>query len=140
MSARRAARGFSYIEILIATVLIAVALPPAMDALGSGLLGAAVHEQRSVAHYDLSGKMEDVLAQPFDDLASAALAAGGAGVASSYSDAAGTPSRRLVYLSLYDGDNADADNNPFTGTDPDLLWVRIAIEGSADALETLQNR
>jgi prepilin-type N-terminal cleavage/methylation domain-containing protein len=32
---------------------------------------------------------------------------------------------------------ADADNDPFTGTDPGLLWVRVTIEDSPRALQTL---
>ena len=47
------------------------------------------------------------------------------------------PGRLLVYLSLYDGDNADADDNPFTGTDPDLLWIRIDVEDTVHTLETI---
>jgi hypothetical protein len=54
-----------------------------------------------------------------------------------YSDSAGTKSRRLVYLARFDGDNADADNNPFTGTDSGLLWVRVTIEDSPRALQTV---
>ena len=67
----------------------------------------------------------------------AALAAGDATVPTSFSDSAGTNDRRLVYLSRYDGDNADADDDPFTGVDDDLIWVRVAIENSTQALETL---
>jgi len=33
-------------------------------------------------------------------------------------------------LSAYDADNSDGDDDPFTGTDEGLLWVRVAIEGS----------
>ena len=46
----------------------------------------------------------------------------------------------LVYLSLYDGDNADADDDPFTGTDADLLWIRVEIDGSVLSLQTVRAR
>ena len=58
----------------------------------------------------------------------------------SYSELAGSPGRLLVYLSNYDGDNADADGDPFTGTEPDLLWIRVEIEDSVHALETVRAR
>ena len=49
----------------------------------------------------------------------------------------GTPYRALVYLWRYDGDNADADNDPFTGIDPELLWMKVEIENSPLSFETL---
>jgi hypothetical protein len=30
-----------------------------------------------------------------------------------------------------------ADNDPFTGTDAGLLWIRIELEGTGYAIETL---
>ena len=44
----------------------------------------------------------------------------------------------LVYLSLYDGDNLDGDNNPLTGADPDLIWIRVEIEDSVQSLQTVR--
>ena len=54
-----------------------------------------------------------------------------------FSDAVGTESRRLVFLARYDGDDADGDNDPFTGTDAGLLWLRVTIENGPRALETV---
>lgn len=133
--------GFSYVEILLATVLIAVALVPAVDALMPAVNGSAIHGNRLADHYELTAKLEDVLAQPFNELNTVATAAGSKAVATSYSDtviyANGKQINRNVYLSLYDSDNADADNNPFTGTEAGLMWVRVEIAGTAGALETL---
>jgi len=132
-------RGWSYVEVLIATVLLALALVPALEATQTALLGAAVHEQHATDRHRLSARVEELLAQPFVDLDAAATAAGGPTVATTYSDGVGTASRRLVFLSPYDGDNADADNDPFTGTDPGLLWIKVEIENTVIALETLIN-
>jgi hypothetical protein len=44
---------------------------------------------------------------------------------------------RQVYLSRYDGDNADGNGNVFDGTDEGLLWVRVEIEESGLAIERL---
>ena len=133
--------GFSYVEILTATVLIAVVLVPAMDALTPAINGSGIQQNRLVDYYKLSGKMEDILGRPLSELETAATAAGSQTVASSYSDTVtysdGRQIFRNVYLSWYDSDNADADNNPFTGTDAGLMWVRVEIAGSGDALETL---
>lgn len=133
--------GFIYVEILIATVLIAVALVPAMEALTPAINGSGIHQNRLADHYNLVGKLEDVLAQPFNDLESAAATAGSQTVTTSYSDTVTYPDGRQitrnVYLSLYDSDNADSDNNPFTGTDAGLMWARVEIAGTGNALETL---
>jgi hypothetical protein len=82
--------------------------------------------------------MEQLLATPHAALDAAALAVGSAVAPTSYSDAAGTPQRRLVFIARYDVDNADADGNGLTGGDAGLLWLKVAIEGQpADAIETL---
>ena len=130
--------GFSYVEVLIASVLIAISLVPAMEALRTGILATGAHRSQVSRHGGIAGKMEEVQAQRFALLEDAEVAAGGG--ASSYSDTPGTPDRRVVLLSRYDGDNADADDDPLTGTDDDLLWVRIEIEGTALGVESLVTR
>jgi len=129
--------GISYIEVLIAAALIAVSLVPMMDAVRTATIGAGIHEDAAVQNLHLIATLEDVLAEPFSSLAAAAAAAGSESTLTSYSDLAGSNNRRLVFLSLYDGDNADTDNDPFTGTDQGLMWVRVEIEGTAQAIETL---
>jgi len=118
--------------------LLAVLLVPAIHALQTGIVGADVHNDVSSSHYRLTSRLEELLAEPFVDLSNAAIAAGAPTTATTYSDAAGPPGRLLVYLSLYDGDNADSDNDPFTGTEPDLLWIRVDIEDSVHTLETIR--
>ena len=129
--------GISYIEVLIAAALIAVTLVPMMDAVRTASVSAGVHEVAAVQNLHLIATLEDVLAEPFSSLEAAATAAGSESTLTSYSDLAGSGNRRLVFLSLYDGDNADTDNDPFTGTDQGLMWVRVEIEGTAQTIETL---
>jgi Tfp pilus assembly protein PilV len=133
--------GFSYIEALIATVLIALTLVPALEALQPGIQGVDIHLTQTENHYLRAAKLEETLAQPYADLVYAAKTAGGPGTPSTYSDsvntAAGRTVNRRVYLWSYDGDNADGDDDPFTGNDEGLLWMRVAIEGSEQALETV---
>lgn len=133
--------GFSYIEVLIAVSLIAITLVPAMEALIPGITGSAVHETYAEDYYQLTARFEDVLAEPLVDLDAAATAVGNPATATSYSDVFtynnGREITRNVFLSRYDGDNADSDNNPFTGTDAGLLWIRVEIANTGLSMESL---
>jgi type II secretory pathway pseudopilin PulG len=132
--------GFSYVEVLVAVVLIAITLLPALDALQVAMLGSGQHETTAVQHYRAYGRMEEMMTESFMALGAETLAVGSPTVPTSYSDAPGTPNRRLVFLSLYDADNADADNDRFlTGTDPGIVWLRVEIENSGLALESLKS-
>jgi hypothetical protein len=89
----------------------------------------------------LASKLENVLAKSFKELAQEADAAGGpTAIVAVYSDDAGTQGRRLVYLARYDGDNEDGDNDPFSGADQGLLWVRVQVEDSSAVVHTLTRR
>lgn len=125
--------GISYVEVLAAVIIVAVSVIPATNAIRGALDVAEADNQATVNHYHLMSKMEEVLAEPFADVAAAAA---GPGTATVYSDPPG-PDRRLVFIAPYDGDNADADTDPFTGGEPDLLWVRVEIEGSVRFLQAL---
>jgi hypothetical protein len=125
--------GFSYFEVIIAALVLTMALIPALDALQVGLVGSSVQESYVVEHYRLAGAMEDILAQPFSALETDALAVGDPQVPTSYSDPVATPQRRLVYLSAYDPDAAD----PFVDDATGLVWVRVEIENTPHAVESL---
>ena len=125
---RRRHAGFSYVEVLIATVLIALALVPALESLEIGIRGSEIHEVELARHHQLVAILEEVLAQPYSELVTEEQAAGGE--ASAYSDAPGTADRRLVFLSGFD---ADGDSQP----DPGILHVRAEIEATPHVLETL---
>ena len=133
--------GIAYIEILLAILLIVMTLVPALEALQPGLDGAGIHEDRLADHYQLAGRLEELLAEPYGDLDDAATAAGDRFTPTTYSDVVTQPDGRQltrnVFLSRYDIDNADADNDPFTGIDDGLLWVRVEFAGTADGMETL---
>ena len=136
---KRRQAGFSYMELLVATLLIAIMLVPALEAMQSGIQGSAIHTQLAQNQYRMISKMEQTLALPFAELLAQAdlVAAPTVLIPAPYSDSAGTEFRRLVYLARYDGDNTDADDDPFTGTDAGLLWVRVTIENGPRALETV---
>ncbi len=133
--------GFSYVEVLVAVVLITLVLVPALDALSPGLAGSGIHKSTAEDHYQLTGKLERVLVEPFGQLNKAANVAGGPSTPTTYSDAYGFADCHQidcnVFIARYDGDNADGDNDPFTGTDDGLLWVRVAIPGTSMRIESL---
>ena len=142
--------GLTYVEVLIAMAIIAVALVPALQALQTVMLGTAIYQSSTSQHYAVTARMEEVLAEQHGALVAAAAIAGSPSTPSSYSDPVATPGRRLVYLGLYDADNLDGDNNVYTVLDPNLdgdndpytncdglVWVRVEIEGSVSAFESL---
>jgi len=145
--------GLTYVEVLIAMVLIAVALVPGLQALQTGMTGTQVYQSSTTEHYAATAKMEEMLAEQHGALVAAAAAAGDELTPSSYSDAFGTSDRRLVYLGLYDADNDDGDSNLFTVLDPNLdgdndpftgftglVWIHVEVEGSAASLESLSTQ
>jgi len=141
MTAPRRQAGLTYMEVLLASVLIALLLVPGLQALQSGLQSTAVQSSLEEEQAILQGKLADLLAMPFATLDAAAQAAGGPTTASSLSDTVtlsdGRSLSRQVFLSRYDGDNADADGDPYSGTDAGLLWLRVSLAGTALAVETL---
>lgn len=138
-SRRQRQLGLSYAEALVAVVVMATALVPALDSLQTVFAGVAVHEQLRDRQQQVANRMEMLMAEPFSSLDQAALAAGSETVASSYSDPVGSD-RVLVFLSRYDGDNVDGDDDPFSGTDADLIWARVAVEDTPHELMTLVAR
>ena len=130
-------QGLTYVEVLVSIVLILLVLVPALQALGPGIQGSNIHRTETDLYYRAEAMMADVLAKPFDELDTEALTVNDPTTPTTYSDSAGTTNRRLVFLSRYDGDNTDGDGNPFTGTDEDLLWVKVEIEATNQSVEKL---
>ena len=128
--------GLSYIEVLVATTLIAIALVPMMESLQPGLQGSQVHREKSEIHFALRGRMEALLVESFADLDAAATAAGAHDTPTTYSDLGANQPYR-VYLSRYDVDNLDNDGNVFTGGEADMLWLKVESEDGGFVLETL---
>jgi type II secretory pathway pseudopilin PulG len=131
------ANGFSYVEVLIAMLIIVIALVPAINSLRGALKSSEAHTERATAHFHLSSRIHEILALPLTALDVEALVVDDATVPTSYSDGAGSTRRRLVYLARYDGDNADGDGDRFTGGDEGLLWVKVQLEGELLALESI---
>ena len=129
-------RGYSYIEVLVAAIVLAAALVPAADALRTVSTNSAQMRDMVALQYEALGRFETVLAEPWGLLEAEATATGGT-TESSYSEAGGTPNRIAVWISPYDIDDADGDGDILTGADAGVVLVRVEMEGTAVALETL---
>ncbi len=143
------AQGFSFIEVLVAIVLMAITIIPAMEAIQTGLKGNELHVSVTSQYYALQSRMENMLAEDYDDLLTGAQTAGSNSVATSFSDASGSTDRIIVYLALYDADadpfviadpNTDGDSDVYTGDTSDMMWINVVLENSAYAFETLKLR
>lgn len=137
-SLHKSQQGVSYIEVVIATAILTISLIPAMDALLAAQLGNRINAELQQQHYALVDKFERTISESFSALDTEALGLPDNNTPSTvYSDSMTLPNRRLVYIQRYDGDNADNDNNPFTGGDEGLLWLRVEVQGSNLSKETL---
>ena len=123
------ASGYAYVEVIIAALLIAVALAPAAEALRTVAHNAAVQRNLLSIQYNVASRMEQVLAAGVMALEAEATSTGGT-TASSWSDAATTSPRIVVYLKPYDADNADLDGDTTTGTDAGVVEVVVEAENT----------
>ena len=128
--------GFAYVEVLVALVLVAVVLVPALEALQSGVIGSGVLVKVVDRDALLRAKMEEVLARPFDALNAETFLGGGntsSSVSAALSDAMGTANRRLVILYRTDG-------SALSAADTGLLRIRVVYEAGGTALETMKSK
>lgn len=132
---RRRESGMSYVELLIAAAIIAISVIPISEALQTSMKVASTDIDATAVHYRIVGRLETVLAEPFAVLA---LQVAGPTTASSYSDPVATPNRLLVYIAEYDVDNADLDDNVFTGGESELLWVQVSTEAADFSMASLK--
>lgn len=126
MSALRHRHGLAYVEAVLATVMVAILLAPALNALSTGLMGHQVADTQTEQALALQNKLDEVLTKPYSVLLAETYAAGGnskTSVSLTLSDPAGSP-RRIVTLYRTTGSDVAA-------TDTGLLRVRVAWEGAA---------
>jgi hypothetical protein len=133
-------RGFYYVGALLAVMLMAILLVPALQALHGAILGNAVSGKLGARQLSLRGKMEEVLSQPFGALYADTYLGGGntsTSVSARFSDASGANQRRLVVLYRF-----DQVGDALTAGDSGLLYVSVYFEaeGGAGALTTLAGR
>lgn len=128
--------GLSYVEVMLATLLITITLVPMLESLQPGLQATAWHKRQSEIHFALKGKLETLLAEPFAELDAAATVAGAPTMPTSYSDLSATVPHQ-VYIWRYDVDDADADGDEFSGGESDILWISVATQDGRQVFATL---
>jgi len=141
--------GFSYVEVLVAMFILAMAIVPAMEAIQSGIQGADIHNSLTRQHYALIKRIEEIKASSYGSLLTAAKTVSNANTSSNFSDPAGQTDRILVFLALYDADadpftlidpDNDTDSDLYTGDTSNLLWIKVKLENSTQQLESLVSR
>jgi Tfp pilus assembly protein PilV len=130
--------GFSYMEVLLSVVLMAVLLVPAMQALDNAISGGS--NNFAARQLNLRNKMEEVLSKPYNSLYDQTSVSGGnttSSISASLSDASGATDRRVVTIYRY-----DTASNALSATDTGVLYVSVYYEadGSTNALNTLVGR
>jgi len=128
-------RGFAFVEALVATVLVLLALVPMLDALDSATLNSQALADAASRDDQLRAKMEEVLSKPFAVLNAETYLTGAnttTAVSAALSDPAGTP-RRIVTVYRWDG-------TALTAGDVGLVRVRVAWEAGGLGLEVLRSK
>lgn len=118
--------GFSYIEVILAVLLMTVCLVPALDALRNAIGSPLMAQGSAQGLVCVRNLMEQVVAEPYRNLL---LAAGGNTVpAAAYSlvaDAA-CPARNVT-IAMYDPTRAPA----FVASDSGLLYITVAAQNTS---------
>lgn len=133
-SIQRRQRGASYVELLVATIIVSVTALPALTALSLAVQSSTAGVSMTEQQHRLAGRLDTLLAEPYAVLEAQASTPNSP---TGFSDPLGSADRLLVYIAGYDGDNLDGDNDPFTGADPGLLLVRVEIEDTRYAYQAL---
>ncbi len=65
----RQERGLTLVEVLVSMVLLSILLIPAIQAIQAGVAGAEVHADVATSHHRIASRLEELLTEPFTDLA-----------------------------------------------------------------------
>lgn len=154
----RSQQGLTYLEVMVSTIILGLALVPALSSLRVGIEASTVQADLTAQHLALISKMQITRAAEFESLVTIASEAGSFSTPTSLSDGVSVDPRALVYLSYYDVADSDGDGNPFTIYDPNtdgdnnpytnassepplsLLWVNVELAHTPHSLASLVSR
>ena len=132
------ARGFAYVEVLIAAVILALCAVPAANAIKNGIAAGQAGQSRAVELTCVRNLMESVLAEPYMDLNAAA------GTAKYNLGTAAPCAARTVSIERKLFDGARLLELPATASseqrDTALLKVQVAMAGSNYTFATVVAR
>ncbi len=137
---RRCDAGFSYIEVVLAVLLLAVCLVPAMDAVRDSFAAPQIAQSVAAAQQCVKNHMEKVIAEPYQNLlneAPASVVAQNSALYSLPADA-NCPARTVVIMH-YDP-TVSVPATHFVTADVGLLFVSVGAPAPAPTFSTLVAR
>ena len=130
--------GYAYLEVLIAALVLSIALVSASDALREVVRHTQQVRTLMQTNYSAQALLETVLTKPYTTLAAELSVT--APEASSFSDPVATPQRRIIYILPFDADNADADDNHFSGAESHMIRVQVVSEQNGVEFTTVMRQ
>ena len=130
-------RGYTLIELLVALTLAALLMAGLAGVTGNALQISDAGRERLELNRQARFAMDRIVR----------MVSGSPGLVLPLADNPATAQSEYIHTALaillprdsdLDGNGvADADGDPFTGTDAGLLWLRVSLAGTALAVETL---
>lgn len=145
MQERMQARGFAYVEVMLAAFILALCAVPAANAIRNGLDAGTVAPAKAIELQCVRNRMEAVLAEPYLNLNAVGEAIAQALPAPTYNLPADTVcAARTVDIALQFFDGAKLTAVPATATDEQrktaLLKIRVSMAGSPYSFTTVLAR
>ena len=128
--------GLSYTEVLIAIALVALIAWPTAQSIQTSLAVAQQSVDDTTFRFAMLSLVETTLASDYASLEQRA----GTQSAPILSEPLGANDTLDLYIAPWDIDNADFDDDPGTGVDDDVLWIRVALRNRPLSFETLVTR
>lgn len=131
-------RGFAYVEVMIAAVILALCAVPAANAIKNGLDAATISQAKALELRCVRNRMEAVLAEPYINLNLAA----GTTAYNLDADASCAATTVVIDLKLFDGSkltdlsSVASDEQKKTA----LLKIQVALAGSDYSFTTVVAR
>lgn len=143
MTPRRRARGFAYVEVMIAALVVVVCAVPAANAIRNGVTASQAGPARSAELLCVRNLMETVLAEPYFNLNTAAELADSSGATSYSRPADGVCGVRTVTITLHQFNGSALTK--LVSTDDEqrktaLLKVKVALQNSDYSFTTVVAR
>ncbi|MEM6639653.1 MAG: hypothetical protein AAF610_07110 [Pseudomonadota bacterium] len=120
-------RGLSYVEVLVAVIVIAALAGPTADAIRTALMVSDGVVSERFWRTEAKSYLERALAGEY--VATESIVDGGGAITRFITLSDG--SRLTIDTLGYDIDNADRDNNPNSGRDANVYLYVVRVEGTA---------
>jgi prepilin-type N-terminal cleavage/methylation domain-containing protein len=139
-------RGFSFVEIMVAVLLLALCAAPLANALKTGLDASTIGAAKALELRCMKNQMETVLAEPYQNLWNAARGKDTPSAYSRAADAACPGIARNVYIAKYEHENGKSPvflNESTAGAqrlETALLYITVSSPDTGYTFTTLVAR